>query len=204
MMILAVILAILAPIFAYLLYFALSRRREYLADAGAVRLTRYPEGLASALEKIAGTNLNMEAANMVTAPMYIANPFRGKKAAANLYSTHPPIEERIRILRNMSHGAALVDYEKSYESVTRKTGMVPRSALKEESVAIRPPSADKTPLSKSAENRQIGDVMRKVNGFQFIDCPCGVTMKIPPDFPADKAQCPRCGHIQDLRRLKHA
>jgi len=89
MLIAAIILAILAPILTQLLYFALSRKREYLADAGGVRLTRYPEGLAGALEKISGTNINMEAANKVTAPMYIANPFRGKKMM-NLYSTHPP------------------------------------------------------------------------------------------------------------------
>lgn len=203
-MILAVVLAILAPIFAYLLYFALSRRREYLADAGAVRLTRYPEGLASALEKIANTNVNMEAANKVTAPMYIANPFRGKKAAANLYSTHPPIEERIRILRNMSHGAALVDYEHSYESVTNKAGMIPRSAMKEETVNIRPPSAEKGPVSKSEQTHEMGDLMRKVNGFHFINCSCGITMKIPPNFPANNAQCPRCNRVHDLRSVKYA
>jgi heat shock protein HtpX len=199
LMIAAILLAILAPLFTQLLYFALSRRREYLADAGAVRLTRYPEGLASALEKIANTSVSMEAANPITAPMYIANPFRGNKAV-NLYSTHPPIEERIRILRNMSQGAALSDYEQSYESVTRKSGMIPRSALKEETVAVRPPSADKTGLSSSARNREMGDLMRKVNGFEFVPCPCGVTLKIPPNFRAAQAQCPHCGQIHSLRK----
>ena len=87
---------------AYLLYFALSRRREYLADAGAARLTRYPEGLASALEKIAGDPApQLAAANKVTAPMYIANPFKrkGHKKLSDLTSTPPPISERVRILR---------------------------------------------------------------------------------------------------------
>lgn len=199
LMIAAILLAVLAPLLTQLLYFALSRRREYLADAGAVRLTRYPEGLASALEKIAHTSVSMEAANPVTAPMYIANPFRGKKAV-NLYSTHPPIEERIRILRNISHGASLVDYEKSYESVTHKTGMIPRSALTKETVGIRPPSADQAALSPSGQNRALGDLMRKVNGFAFLACPCGITLKIPPNFRADEAQCPHCGRTHELRK----
>ena len=196
-LIIAILLAILAPIFAYLLYFALSRRREYLADAGAVRLTRYPEGLASALEKIAGAGQSVQTANKVTAPMYIANPFRGKKAT-DLYSTHPPIEERIRILRNINHGAALVDYEKSYEAVTRRAGMIPPSGLKEEAVPLREPSAPPPPPSGRGQHKEMGDLMRKVNGFYFINCDCGATLKIPPNFPSEKLQCPRCGRIHEL------
>ena len=79
MLVVAIICAILAPIMAYLLYFALSRRREYLADAGAARLTRYPEGLAGALEKIANDKSpQLATVNKVTAPMYIVNPFKKK------------------------------------------------------------------------------------------------------------------------------
>ena len=100
MMVVAIVCAILAPIFANILYFALSRKREYLADAGAVRLTRYPGGLAGALEKISGSDIKLESANKVTAPMYIANPLRGMKAAS-LFSTHPPIDERIKILKTI-------------------------------------------------------------------------------------------------------
>src|SRR4030042_672844 len=101
MLLIALLAAILAPIMAQLLYFALSRKREYLADAGAVRLTRYPEGLASALEKIAhDSSPQLASANKVTAPMYIANPLKKDGLAlSNLTSTHPPIEERIKILR---------------------------------------------------------------------------------------------------------
>ncbi|MCK7523465.1 MAG: M48 family metallopeptidase [Ignavibacteriales bacterium] len=77
-LVLAIALAILGPIMAQLLYFAISRKREYLADASAVRLTRYPDGLASALEKISGTNLDLKTANKVTAPMYIINPLKEK------------------------------------------------------------------------------------------------------------------------------
>ena len=80
-LVLAIALAILGPIMAQLLYFAISRKREYLADASAVRLSRYPEGLASALEKISGTNLDLKTANKVTAPMYIINPLKEKRDA---------------------------------------------------------------------------------------------------------------------------
>ncbi len=201
--ILAIILSILAPLFAQIFYFALSRRREYLADAGAVRLTRYPEGLASALEKIANSSVSMQAANAVTAPMYIANPFRGRNAA-HLFSTHPPIEERIRILRRMSQGVSYRDYEESYRAVTRRAGIIPPSAVKDEPIPPRSPSAPSTqtpaPTDSTQVNRQIGDLMRKVNGFIFLPCSCGITMKIPPNFPAPKAQCPRCGQIVAIRR----
>ena len=154
------------------------------------RLTRYPAGLAGALEKIGGSNVNMEAANKVTAPMYIANPFRGKKAV-NLYSTHPPIEERIRILRNMTHGAAYVNYEKSYEEVTKRSPVVPTSALMPEEVAIREGTAEsKSTQTAKKQARQVGDLMRKVSQFAFITCACGLTMKIPPNFKANEVQCP--------------
>jgi heat shock protein HtpX len=184
-----------------LLYFALSRKREYLADAGGARLTRYPEGLASALEKIAGTNVNMEAANKVTAPMYIANPFRGKKAV-NLYSTHPPIEERIRVLRNMSHGAAYADYEKSYEQVTKQNPVVPASALKEtEAVSIREGSTEsKSTRTAKQQARQVGDLMRTVSAFAFLTCSgCGLKMKIPPEYKGSQVKCPRCKHTSQVR-----
>ncbi len=90
---------ILAPIIARLLYFAMSRKREYLADASSALYTRYPEGLASALEKISSSTNVLKSANRVTAPMYIVNPLHkpGLKAS-DLTSTHPPTSERIRIL----------------------------------------------------------------------------------------------------------
>lgn len=105
-MLLAIVLAILAPIAATLIQLAVSRRREFLADADGALLTRYPEGLASALEKIASNpRVAMHATN-ATAHLYIENPFKadtGRKTSwlASLFSTHPPIEERIKILRSM-------------------------------------------------------------------------------------------------------
>lgn len=100
MMIVAIVLSILAPIAATLMQLAISRKREFLADADGALLTRYPEGLARALEKISSDKEPLEAANRATAHLYIANPFKGKKVS-KLFMTHPPIEERVRILRNM-------------------------------------------------------------------------------------------------------
>lgn len=95
------LLALLAPLIATLIKFAISRQREYLADASAAKLTRYPEGLASALEKIANDSAVLKSANKATAHLYISNPLKGRHLFDNLFSTHPPIEERIRRLRAM-------------------------------------------------------------------------------------------------------
>jgi heat shock protein HtpX len=105
MLVVAIALAILAPLFARLLQLSISRQREYLADATAVRLTRNPKGLADALQKISGDREVLEAANRATAHLYIVNPVKKfEKRARGLFSTHPPIEERIEILRQMEIG----------------------------------------------------------------------------------------------------
>lgn len=97
MMIVGIVLAILAPIFATLIQLAISRKREFLADASGALLTRYPEGLASALQKISGYNRPMAHANTATAHLFISNPF-GAKKVSNLFSTHPPVTDRIEAL----------------------------------------------------------------------------------------------------------
>jgi heat shock protein HtpX len=199
-LVIAIIAAILAPLMAYLLYFALSRRREYLADAGSARLTRYPEGLASALEKISNTNLKLTTANKVTAPMYIVNPLKLKgKKLADLTSTHPPISERVRILRNMS-GASFKDYSDSFTKVTHsKTSVVPPTALTKEDITLRQASAEAKKKQRLEEQfRQVGDIMRKVNAFIFLTCLCGLKLKIPPNYKDDKVRCPRCKRTLDL------
>ncbi len=101
-LVIAIVAAILAPIIATLIQLAVSRRREYLADAQGSLLTRYPDGLASALEKISSDPEPLEAANKATAHLYIYNPLREHGGVLNaLFSTHPPVEERIRRLREM-------------------------------------------------------------------------------------------------------
>ncbi|HEX7475211.1 MAG TPA: M48 family metallopeptidase, partial [Dehalococcoidales bacterium] len=91
-LVLGLVFIILAPIVAQLIYFAISRKREYLADASSALYTRYPEALASALEKLQNNNTQVKAANKATAPLYISNPFYKKGLSANdLFATHPPL-----------------------------------------------------------------------------------------------------------------
>ncbi|MFA6252951.1 MAG: M48 family metallopeptidase [Patescibacteria group bacterium] len=99
-LIIGLVLAILSPIFAKLIQLAISRKREFLADASGALLTRYPEGLARALEKISSQKKALRHANKATAHLYIANPF-GSEKMANLFSTHPPVAARLAALRSM-------------------------------------------------------------------------------------------------------
>jgi len=100
MMILGLLLAVFAPFIAKLIQLAVSRRREYLADASGVKLTRQPQSLIDALQKISGDPNILSEASPATASLYINNPFKGK-SLSSLFSTHPPIEDRIRVLKNM-------------------------------------------------------------------------------------------------------
>jgi len=105
MILVALALAILAPIFAQLIKLAISRKREFLADASGALLTRYPEGLARALEKIAVDPNSLRVANNSTAHLFIASPFRGKQSKSwfiKLFLTHPPVEDRIKALKEMT------------------------------------------------------------------------------------------------------
>ncbi|MCX6233173.1 MAG: M48 family metallopeptidase [Bacteroidetes bacterium] len=202
MMVLAIVMAILAPIAAQLLYFAISRKREYLADASAVRLTRYPEGLAAALEKISGSTQDIETANKVTAPMYIVNPLKKKgMKIADLTSTHPPISERIRILRSMAGGANFTSYQQAWSTVTGSPShIIPRSGLADnESLGFRPPaSGEDIEADMKQSRRDLGNLMMAVNQYTFIDCPCGVKLKVPPDYKSLQVECPRCGRIHKV------
>lgn len=102
LMIAGIVLAILAPIVAQLIHLAISRKREFLADASGALLTRYPEGLASALEKISAYPVGLKRVSTATAHLYISNPLKDGKTASfmsKLFSTHPPAEERIAVLR---------------------------------------------------------------------------------------------------------
>jgi len=104
LLLIGVILAIISPILATLIQLSVSRKREFLADASGALLTRYPEGLARALEKLGHDKEVLEAATNATAHLYITNPFKGKQFHAffsSLFNTHPPLAERIKILRSM-------------------------------------------------------------------------------------------------------
>jgi len=201
-----VILMILAPIAAQLIYFAVSRKREYLADASSALYTRYPEGLASALEKLATSDTSVRTANQATAPMYIINPFQKKgMSIESLTSTHPPIAERIRILRSMA-GASLADYERAYRQAKGGAGIVPASALTLDglagAVALRAPSPETKPgeefPQKVERARETSDLMWRLSNYKTILCECGTTLRIPPNFRALAVRCPHCGRVNPI------
>ncbi|MFH1443321.1 MAG: M48 family metalloprotease, partial [Candidatus Micrarchaeota archaeon] len=99
-MVLGLVAMIIAPIVAKMVQLAISRKREYLADASGALLTRYPAGLAGALEKIQKDTSTMESVSEAVAPLFISNPLRNR-FLGNLFSSHPPLEDRIAILRKM-------------------------------------------------------------------------------------------------------
>jgi heat shock protein HtpX len=200
-MIVALVLAILAPILAQLIYYAVSRKREYLADASGALYTRYPEGLASALEKIAGSTTQLKSANAAFAPMYTANPFRKEgRAATDLTSTHPPTSERIRILRTMAGGASLAAYNMAYSEVSKSgRGIVPRSALVgEPAVAVRQAAAAEPQPEKVERVRETSDLMWKFSNWGLVNCQCGTKIRVPPNFKGQSIRCPHCGTVNAL------
>ncbi|MBU0618351.1 MAG: M48 family metalloprotease, partial [Planctomycetes bacterium] len=198
MLLIAIALAILGPIFAQLLYFACSRRREYLADASSARFTRYPEGLASALKKIsrqASSKSKSDAkANRIMAPMYIVNPLQAK-AAFSLTSTHPPTEKRIQILRSMGSQAGFAAYEAAYRKATSaKRGCIDTQTLESDTdVAVRSPTPEDRKKDAVERARQVSDMVDRMAEYLFLACACGVRIKIPPDSKRDQVNCPRCG-----------
>ena len=198
-----IVLMILAPIVAQLIYLAISRKREYLADASSALYTRYPEGLASALEKLGASTVQLKSANKATAPMYITNPFRKKgMSASNLTSTHPPLSERIRILRSMAGGASFADYDQGYRQVHKVgKGILPVAALATAGVvglrAATPEAAQKEP-SKVERARETSDVMWRRSNYKTLTCVCGTKLRVPPKFKAPSVKCPYCGRTNQV------
>jgi heat shock protein HtpX len=199
-LVVAIVLMILAPIMAQLIYFAISRKREYMADASSALYTRYPEGLASALEKIAASTSQLKSANQATAPMYIMNPFRKEgRAATDLTSTHPPISERIRILRSMA-GASLADYEQVYQKVhgTSK-GVLPASALAlSHPASLRAAETEAAQEDRTERARSTSDLMWRLGHYKTITCDCGTKLRVPPKFKEPTVRCPHCGRVNQV------
>jgi heat shock protein HtpX len=196
----ALVFMILAPIFAQLIYFAISRKREYLADASSALYTRYPEGLASALEKLGTATGQLRSANKATAPMYIVNPFRQQgMQASDLTSTHPPISERIRILRAMA-GAAFNDYDQAYRQVHGGKGVIPAASLAAATVPIATIKleGEAGELNEIQRARETSDVMWRLSNYNTITCDCGAKLRVPPNFKESQIKCPRCGRTHQL------
>ncbi len=201
-LVVALVFMILAPIMAQFIYLAISRKREYLADASSALYTRYPEGLAAALEKLGASTGQLKAANQATAPMYIVNPFRKKGIkASDLSSTHPPISERIRILRAMA-GASFSDYDQAYRQIHRGgRGIMPASARV--SVGVAPlattkPEVKVGELDEMQRARETSDVMWRLNNYKSITCDCGTRLRVPPRFREPEISCPHCGRIHPV------
>lgn len=198
-LIVAIVLMVIAPLAAQLIYFAISRKREYLADASSALYTRYPEGLASALEKMAASTHEFRSANKATAPMFTVNPFRKEgRAASDLTSTHPPISERIRILRSMA-GVSFSNYEEAYNKLHgSRRGILPGSALAPtQTVEIRAPRPEPVePVKASVERRRdTSEALWQMNDYKTLTCECGTRLRIPPKLRNSAVRCPHCGRI---------
>ncbi|HXG61421.1 MAG TPA: M48 family metallopeptidase [Planctomycetota bacterium] len=202
---LAILLSVLAPLLARLIYFACSRRREYLADASSARFTRYPEGLASALEKMgAFYGRRQGTAHRVLAPLYIVNPMTAL-AATGLLSTHPPTEERIRILRSMGGGAGYVDYDAAFRKILRRSVIGARTLSAEgASVPVRAPQPGEAPRPEEAAAPAVAtlDLVGRLRGLVFMTCPCGVGIQVPAGLGRDAIRCPRCGRDNPVPRAR--
>jgi heat shock protein HtpX len=134
------------------------------------------------------------------APFYISNPYR-MDIDNSVFATHPPITERIKILRSMVFGASYTDYLKAYWTVTgTRRNLIPLSKIKHgEKVAVREPLQDIDILPGPFASRKItGDIIRQINGFRFIDCQCKMKIKVPPKMTKGSLICPRCSRVHAL------
>ena len=192
-MVLAIVFALLAPLLARLLYLACSRRREYLADASAARFTRYPEGLASALEKISGHYTTRRETSRVLAPLYIVNPMEAL-AAMGLFSTHPPVEKRVEVLRSMGGRAGFQAYEDAFRKVTGASAIGRRTLAADAPVDARPAeAATESREQKIDRAKQAADLVGRLAHMVAFSCACGVSIRLPAGLKRDTIPCPRCG-----------
>lgn len=190
-LVVGLLFAILGPIMAQLLYFACSRKREYLADASGAQFTRYPEGLASALEKISQAHVPLSFASKATAPMFIVNPLSAATGEPDsVFSSHPPTSERIRILRGMT-GASFTDYEAAYRRSKSGSLIGARTLQSAPTEPIRAPS-NEGPIQTRQDAH---DVARRASGYMRLKCNCGLEISVPEGYEQDSIRCIRCGSI---------
>ncbi len=129
--------------------------------------------------------------------MYIVNPLKPKgQKLTDLTSTHPPISERVRILRSISGGANYIDYQNAFNKIKKgKETLIPSSGLSDQtSVGLKDAIIAPVTIGLDKQTRRdTGDIMMKVNQYSFINCSCGLKIKIPPDYNKKEFFCPRCG-----------
>ncbi|MCX7017884.1 MAG: M48 family metallopeptidase [bacterium] len=187
-LIISLVVVVLAPILAQMLYFACSRKREYLADASSAQYTRYPEGLASALEKIAGKGSAMTVSKAV-APMFIVNPmYAASGEPSSIFSTHPPTGQRVKVLRAMA-GASLADYDAAYRAAEGR-GLIGTQSLNASQPEVIRASSDNAPFETRAGARS---AVASSDGYTAMQCDCGAKIGVPPAYNQPQINCVRCG-----------
>jgi heat shock protein HtpX len=190
-LVVGLLFAILGPIMAQILYFACSRKREYLADASSAQFTRYPEGLASALAKISQAHEPLSFANQATAPMFIINPFTAATGEADsVFSSHPPTQNRIRVLRAMT-GASYADYEAAYRHAKGGSLIGSQTLKSAPQQTIRAPS-NEGPIQT---RREVHAVTHRYHGYMRLRCNCGLDISVPEGYEQDTIRCFRCGSV---------
>lgn len=205
----ALLFALLSPLLAKMLYFSISRKREYLADAMAVQYTRYPEGLASALEKISRSTLKMSHVNKFMTPLFFA-PARptGPLNFYNTEATHPPIEERIRILRKIGGGnPSFNEYARSYSLMHGGKPLAPAApeGTRPLSNRVMPQQGLVGGAVAGALTGSLGTAATKIieeNNAFYLVCGCGFKLKMPAGFGTNKPQikCPQCAVVHDVEK----
>ncbi len=209
MMIVALVLALLAPILAQLLYFACSRRREYLADASSALFTRYPAGLASALQKISGVQAGQLEVSRALAPMFIVNPLAAVGDKTSVFSTHPSTTDRIRVLRALTGDVSLAAYQAAFQQTHDGRGVLRAAtvqaaapvAARDASAAAESPAIPGAPALAAAaalpdaarQWRAAQHLVQRAAGYFTIPCDCGVNLKVPQHFGQPSVACPKCG-----------
>ena len=203
-LVLALIGALAAPFVARLLYFACSRRREFLADACAARWTRYPAGLANALEKISLQPKPMPEITPVLAPMFFVPP-KSSFLVDPLFKTHPPSDERIRILRDMAGGAGWADYEAAFRRKAGGRCIGARSLEGSHRLVARPGNPETDPSAAAVERaREVNAILGRLGGWLALACACGMRVRIPPGETPDPLVCSRCGRMLEVPRAEVA
>ncbi|MFH1355850.1 MAG: M48 family metallopeptidase [bacterium] len=228
-----IIFLILAPLIAQLIYFAISRKREYLADACGVQFTRNPLGLANALAKIGGNIKPLKVGNSAIKPFFIANP--EATSLSSLTSTHPPLNKRIAILQNMA-GLGYKNYEQSFQKITgTKSSLLPKAAINTappeplpslpqtqaipqavktaipaplmaaiaQTAVTQAPKASSPEPTKLEKHREVTNMMWKLDGLTEIKCSCNTTMRLPPEYLGQEITCPHCSQKHRNSPLKY-
>ncbi len=202
----AIVLMILAPIIAQLIYFAVSRKREYLADASSASFTRYPEGLASALEKIAASPRQAGLGHQRDRAHVHHQPPEARREGGGQRHQHPPAHRRARA-HPARHGPQLVR--------RLRRGLPPgqgRRARRDARVGAEGRPGGRSGAGRVGRRarccgtircsreraRQVDDFLYREQGWRRVECECGTVLKLPPDFAAPRAKCPRCGRVHSL------